>query len=118
MMTPTDYTPHYTQPTVPCLVCGESLKVRLARGRKSGKPFLMLICPKDGRHFRAFVTDQHYMRGVLARLESQTGVNGDADDWKTGSASSAGSGDKLERAAGHEGSHLRQGLYLGQGPGP
>ncbi len=52
-----------------CPVCGESLEVRLAKGRKSGKAFLMAICPKDGRHIRAFVNDQEYVRQVLERLE-------------------------------------------------
>jgi hypothetical protein len=57
---------------VPCLICSTPLTLRLARRRKSGKPFLMLICPIDGRHFRAFVTDKAYVSAVLARLEGQT----------------------------------------------
>jgi hypothetical protein len=32
-------------PPVPCLVCTTALTLRLVRGRKSGKPFLMLIVP-------------------------------------------------------------------------
>jgi hypothetical protein len=58
-------------PSVPCLICGAALTLRLARGRKSGKPFLMLICPQDGRHFRGFINDQSYVKGVLAKLEAQ-----------------------------------------------
>jgi hypothetical protein len=57
---------------VPCLICATPLSLRLARGRKSGKPFLMLICPVDGRHFRGFITHRDYVAGVLARLEGQT----------------------------------------------
>ena len=57
---------------VPCLVCTTALTLRLVRGRKSGKPFLMLICPVDGRHFRGFITHRDYVSGVLARLEGQT----------------------------------------------
>jgi hypothetical protein len=57
--------------SVPCLICGTPLILRLARGRKSGKPFLMLICPIDGRHFRGFITHRDYVAGVLARLEGQ-----------------------------------------------
>ena len=57
---------------VPCLICGTPLTLRLAQGRKSGKPFLMLICPIDGRHFRGFITHRDYVAGVLARLEGQT----------------------------------------------
>jgi hypothetical protein len=57
---------------VPCLICDTPLMLRLVRGRKSGKPFLMLICPVDGRHFRGFITYRDYVAGVLARLEGQT----------------------------------------------
>ena len=64
------YTPAYTQtPSAPCLICAEPLEVRLARGRKSAKPSVMLVCPTDGRHFRAFITDQAYVRKVLDQLE-------------------------------------------------
>ena len=59
------YTRKYTEQGIPCLVCKEPLRVKLARGRKSGKPFVMLICSKDGRHFRAFVNDQEYVSRVL-----------------------------------------------------
>jgi len=55
--------------SVPCLICQQPLTLRLAKGRKSGKPFLMLVCPQDGRHFRGFINDQDYVRQVLARLE-------------------------------------------------
>ena len=60
-----------TSPTqgIPCLVCGQQLTIRLAKGRKSQKTFLMLICSQDGRHFRGFVNDRKYVDGVLARLE-------------------------------------------------
>ena len=52
-----------------CLVCKESLEVRLAKGRRSAKTFLMLVYPVDGRHFRGFINDQDYVKGVLERLE-------------------------------------------------
>ena len=35
-------------------VCQLDLSVRPIRGRKLGKPFLMFVCPQDGRHFRGF----------------------------------------------------------------
>ena len=60
---------------MPCLVCGTQLEVRVAAGRKSGKPFLMVICPEDGRHFRGFVGDRDYVERVAeaARVkESKT----------------------------------------------
>ena len=56
----------------PCLVCRKPLSLRLAKGRKSGKPSIMLICPADGRHFRAFISDRVYVGQVLALLEGQT----------------------------------------------
>ena len=55
-----------------CHICGANLSVRLAEGRKSGKPFIMLHCPVDGRHIRAFVADREYVRNVLDRLEAKS----------------------------------------------
>ena len=69
-----------TSQEIPCLVCRESLALRLARGRKSGKPFIMLICPVDGRRFRGFITDQTYVREVLALLEDQTPASERGED--------------------------------------
>ena len=63
------YTPAYRGQSIPCVVCKEPLTVRLARGRKSDKPFIMLLCGKDGRHFRAFINDQEYVRHVLEQSE-------------------------------------------------
>ena len=61
-----------TATPVPCMICQQPLTLRLARGRKSGKPFLMLICPQDGRHFRGFINDRNYVDSVLARLVGHT----------------------------------------------
>ncbi|MEQ4489159.1 MAG: hypothetical protein AAC990_02150 [Dehalococcoides mccartyi] len=55
--------------SIKCLVCNETMGVKLASGRKSGKPFIMLVCPKDGRHFRAFITDQNYVKQVVEKSE-------------------------------------------------
>ena len=54
-----------------CPVCRQALSVELAHGRKSGKAFVMLRCPLDGRHFRGFISDREFVSGVLARLEKQ-----------------------------------------------
>ena len=75
------------QPT-PCLICGQPLAIRLAYGRKSGKPFVSLVCPVDGRHFRAFINDREFVAGFLARLEGHTQVEkpgSDLDDVKQAS---------------------------------
>ena len=55
----------------PCPVCSVPLTVRLARGRKSGKPFVMLLCAQDGRHFRAFINDREYVAQVIERVEGK-----------------------------------------------
>ena len=66
---------------IPCLVCHGPLSLRLARGRKSGKTSIMLICPTDGRHFRGFISDRTYVAQVLALLEAQTPTpEGEGDD--------------------------------------
>ena len=56
--------------TPSCPICGQHLLVRLARGRKSGKVFVMLICSQDGRHFRGFINHIPYVKQVLDNLES------------------------------------------------
>ncbi|MBN1366518.1 MAG: hypothetical protein JW967_01145 [Dehalococcoidales bacterium] len=53
-----------------CPICGEQLLVRLARGRKSGKPFIMLLCAKDGRHYRAFITYAPYVKTIIEKMEA------------------------------------------------
>ena len=57
--------------TVSCHICQASLKVKLARGRKSGKPFVMLACPEDGRHIRAFVADRAYVENLIGLVEGK-----------------------------------------------
>ena len=52
-----------------CPVCGNPMAFQIARGRKSGKPFLMVKCLRDGRHFRGFVGDRDYVQRLLEGLE-------------------------------------------------
>jgi hypothetical protein len=88
-----------SSPQVPCLICTAALALRLARGRKSGKPFLMLVCPVDGRHFRGFITHRDYVAGVLARLEGQTASSTGGGDVDVNSPKDAiSSKTNLERA--------------------
>ena len=56
----------------PCVVCGTPLTVRAARGRKSGKPFLMVVCSRDGRHFRGFIADQKYVKDIFEKAGEVT----------------------------------------------
>ena len=53
-----------------CPICDNPLSVRLAQGRKSGKPFIMVLCSQDGRHFRGFISHRPYVKQVLDSLES------------------------------------------------
>ncbi len=53
-----------------CPICGDPLSIRLAAGRKAGKPFIMLLCAQDGRHFRGFISHRPYVKQVLDSLES------------------------------------------------
>ncbi len=55
--------------TPECPICNHPLSVELARGRRSGKPFVMLRCAQDGRHFRAFINHRPYVEEVLRQLE-------------------------------------------------
>jgi hypothetical protein len=54
-----------------CPICGKSLSLRIARGRKSNKPFIMLKCAADARHYRAFIGDRTYIERVIDQLESK-----------------------------------------------
>jgi|WetSurMetagenome_2_1015567.scaffolds.fasta_scaffold1298393_2 hypothetical protein len=54
---------------VQCPVCHKPLSLRIAKGRKSGKPFINVVCPQDGRHFRAFIGEQAYVGQVIDRLK-------------------------------------------------
>ncbi len=68
-MSDVKHEPRVRSAPVPCMVCHEPLALRPARGRKSGKPFLMMVCAQDGRHFRAFINDHDFVRQVLQSLE-------------------------------------------------
>jgi predicted RNA-binding Zn-ribbon protein involved in translation (DUF1610 family) len=56
-----------------CPVCGDAMAFQIARGRKSGKSFLMVKCLRDGRHFRGFVGDRDYVTRLVERLELGNG---------------------------------------------
>ena len=74
---------------IPCPVCSQSLSVRIAHGRKSGKPFVMLVCGKDGRHIRAFISDRQFVRGVVEKA----GIHqGGSEPASTGSTGTGGEG--------------------------
>ena len=51
--------------TIDCPVCSKPLSISVAKGRKSNKPFIMLKCEQDGRHFRGFITDQEFVHRIF-----------------------------------------------------
>ena len=53
-----------------CPVCGTTIGVSKAQSRKSKKTktFLMLVCPVNGRHFRAFINDPEFISRVAGTL--------------------------------------------------
>jgi hypothetical protein len=63
---------HYSAPP-PCLVCGSRLRLDVARSAKSGKPFVMLRCPREVRHFRAFINDKGFVEYVIEQIEGKVG---------------------------------------------
>ena len=46
-----------------CLVCGQELEVTICHGKK-GRTAIMLSCPSDGRHFRAFINEPTVVEGM------------------------------------------------------
>lgn len=65
------YTPAYRPAGLSCPVCRGGMQAKLARGRKSGKSFVTILCIQDPRHFRAFITYQPYVAQVLSQLERE-----------------------------------------------
>lgn len=57
---------------ISCPICSAKLMIRTAKGRKSNKPFIMMVCPVDGRHFRGFITDQSYIKRILSEVSSDS----------------------------------------------
>jgi uncharacterized protein YbaR (Trm112 family) len=55
-----------------CPICQCPLALRPARGRKSGKLSLMLVCAQDQRHFRGFINDRDFVNQVYGALERLT----------------------------------------------
>ena len=86
-----------TATAVPCLICQQPLTLRLAKGRKSGKVFVMLLCSVDARHFRGFINDRKYVDSVLARLEGHPPSSPNQVDIDANPTLETGSETKLER---------------------
>lgn len=63
--------------TIGCPVCSKPLAVTVAKGRKSNKPFIMLKCEQDGRHFRGFITDQNFVRQIFRNHANTSSTSND-----------------------------------------
>lgn len=72
MVNDTSVTDSYQSQFLKCPVCDEPLSFQIARGRKSGKAFLMVKCLRDGRHFRGFINHRPFVEGVISNLEGIT----------------------------------------------
>jgi len=46
-----------------CLVCEAELTLTICHGKK-GRKAVMLYCPNDGRHFRAFINEPNVVEVV------------------------------------------------------
>jgi hypothetical protein len=55
--------------TICCPVCRSGLKVTTSKS-KAGKVALVLVCPRDGRDFRAFINNREYIQRVLDSVET------------------------------------------------
>ena len=64
--------------TVRCPLCHTPLRFSLATSRKAKKPkvFVMLVCTTDARHFRGFISDQAFVRGLVERAEDDLAATG------------------------------------------
>ena len=100
-----------------CLVCGGPIDVRPARGRKSHKPFIMLVCSRDGRHFRAFINDQEFVARVMgAGNRSRKAGEQDAPDRAGGDRSPRPSGQAGAEASTAADARLQNEVFPRRGP--
>lgn len=60
-------------PSLNCPVCGGVVALKLAHGKRTAKVFVMMMCPVNGKHLRAFISDKEFVDSVLANLEEKTG---------------------------------------------
>ena len=66
---------------IACPVCGQPLAFSLATSKKAAtkRVFIMLRCPRDGRHFRGFISHRPYVEQVVngkAAMEVNSEIRG------------------------------------------
>ena len=72
---------------IPCPLCAAPLRFSVARSRKAKvkKVFVMLVCPKDARHLRGFISDQTFVHRVVdGQLDHALDLHLDATGRGTG----------------------------------
>ena len=52
--------------SITCLVCGGPIDIKIGETRKSQKPCINMRCERDGRHFRAFITDREFVEKMMS----------------------------------------------------
>lgn len=55
--------------SVNCPVCSHRLDMGPRENARNGRIFLMLVCPEDGAHFRAFINDRDYVGKVVKGMQ-------------------------------------------------
>lgn len=63
---------------VRCPLCQTALRFSIASSRKAKrrKVFVMLTCPVDPRHLRAFISDQAFVSKLVAQTEGGLAATG------------------------------------------
>ncbi|MFC2045326.1 hypothetical protein ACFLUH_01440 [Chloroflexota bacterium] len=61
-----------------CLICGAELKQSVCQGKRERRA-IMLYCPDDGRHFRAFINEP---KVVEVLCQSDLALEEALDHWK------------------------------------
>lgn len=56
---------------ITCPICHDIATVSVARSAK-GRVSIVLRCPQDGRHFRAFINDRVFVQRLLEKLGMQS----------------------------------------------
>lgn len=56
-----------------CPLCSQGLRFSIASSRRAKvkKHFIMLVCPRDARHFRGFISDQRFVGNLIAQTAPQ-----------------------------------------------
>lgn len=54
---------------VNCPVCKHKLDIGLRQNERNERFYLMMVCPVDGAHFRAFINDRDYVAKAVKGVQ-------------------------------------------------